>query len=282
VAGPTQFYRTVIAVLKGANVPFLVGGAYALSTYTRINKRTKDLDLMIRRLDWPDVARALRGAGILARLSYPHWLGKAQSNGALVDIIFSSGNGGCEVDAGWFEQAPTARILDSVVLLAPPEELIWSKAFVMERERFDGADVLHLVRALAEILDWRRLRDRFSGHEEVLLSHLVLFRYAYPGEADRVPGELLRELFGIVDGRPARRTKLCRGTLLSRAQYLVDVSAGGLIDARRPPFGRLSRRELQIWTRGIDRVPQRQRKSDTPAGRATALPEGAAKISTLP
>jgi hypothetical protein len=27
------------------------------------------------------------------------------------------------------------------------EEMVWQKAFIMERERFDGADVVHLIQA---------------------------------------------------------------------------------------------------------------------------------------
>ena len=34
------------------------------------------------------------------------------------------------------------------------EETLWSKAFVMERERYDGADVAHLILAHGERLDW--------------------------------------------------------------------------------------------------------------------------------
>jgi hypothetical protein len=57
------------------------------------------------------------------------------------------------------------------------EETIWSKAFVMERERYDGADIAHLLRASAERLDWHRLLERFDAHWPVLLSHLILFGF---------------------------------------------------------------------------------------------------------
>jgi hypothetical protein len=33
------------------------------------------------------------------------------------------------------------------------EEVIWSKAFVTERERYDGADIMHVLLACAETLD---------------------------------------------------------------------------------------------------------------------------------
>ena len=64
----------------------------------------------------------------------------------------------------------------------PVEEMIWSKAFLMERERFDGADVLHLMRARQKEINWPRLLSRFGEHWRVLLSHLVLFPYVYPNE----------------------------------------------------------------------------------------------------
>ena len=68
------------------------------------------------------------------------------------------------------------RVLDVPVRLIPAEEMIWSKAFVMERERYDGADVAHILRACAETLDWPRLLQRFDGHWRVLLQHLVHVR----------------------------------------------------------------------------------------------------------
>jgi hypothetical protein len=59
-----------------------------------------------------------------------------------VDVIWSSGNGIANVDPSWFEYALEEDVLGQHVFLCPPEEMIWSKAFVMERERFDGADVI--------------------------------------------------------------------------------------------------------------------------------------------
>ncbi len=61
--------------------------------------------------------------------------------------------------------------------------MIWSKAFIMERERYDGADIAHLILACGRDLDWRRLLGRFGRRWRVLLSHLVLFGFVYPGGA---------------------------------------------------------------------------------------------------
>ncbi|HYN10006.1 MAG TPA: hypothetical protein VES67_21660 [Vicinamibacterales bacterium] len=255
----TDFYRAVLRALKLAGVEFLIGGTYALARHTGIDRRTKDLDLMIRRRDWSAAARALRTRGIYTRLSFPHWLAKVLSGRSQVDIIFSGGNGLTRVDDVWFERGVPARVLGFNVLLSAPEELLWSKAFVMERERFDGADVLHLILARAETLDWEHLCDRFRGHEGVLLAYLILFGYVYPGEAARVPFWMIPRLFEASDPPRPRTGRLCRGTLLSRAQYLIDVERWGFSDARRPPFGSMTDREYTIWTNAIAQHWSRRR-----------------------
>jgi hypothetical protein len=150
-----------------------------------------------------------------------------------VDLIFSSGNGIAVVDDAWFEHARPALVMGVDVLLAPPEEMIWSKSFVLERERYDGADVNHLIRACGQQLDWERLLTRFDRYWEVLFSHLLLFRFAYPG-SDAVPEWVVRELVRRTLAAPAAELPdaLCRGTLMSRVQYQHDLDRG-LEDGRR-------------------------------------------------
>jgi hypothetical protein len=159
------------------------------------------------------------------------------------------------VDDGWFEYAVPAEVLGIPVKLCPPEETIWSKALIMERERYDGADVAHLIRALGPGLDWPRLLRRFGPHWRVLLSHLILFGFVYPGERWRIPPKVMRELtkrlLTEVDaGHPDER--LCGGTLLSRAQYLPDVQAWGYRDARLSPTGSMTDDDVVRWTAGIE------------------------------
>jgi len=251
MANSIPFYRTVLRTLKDAGLPFLIGGGYALRYYTRIRRVARDLDVMVVREDWPRAARALRKAGIYTRLPFPHWLGKAVNGVSYVDIIFSSGNAMVSVQRDWFDLAVRARVIGCDVLICPPEELLWSKAFVMERERFDGADVLHLILKVGKAFDWQRLCERFAGHERVLLSHLLLFGYVYPTQADLVPPAVIRRLMAVSPGLRSCDVKLCRGPLLSRAQYLVDLERWGFVDARLPPHGPLSRRDNAIWTRAI-------------------------------
>src|SRR3712207_1761746 len=43
-----HIYRHVLEVLTDAEVPFLVGGAYAFTRYTGIERSTKDFDVFVR------------------------------------------------------------------------------------------------------------------------------------------------------------------------------------------------------------------------------------------
>jgi hypothetical protein len=251
----SQFYRRVMLVLMDGNVDFLVGGAFAFVRYTGLSRDTKDLDLFVRRRDWPRVTALLAQEGIDTDLTFPHWLGKAfggRDREFFVDIIFSGGNGVAEVDDLWFEHAPQDSTLGFAVRLMPVEEMIWSKAFIMERERFDGADVIHLIRARQHDLDWQRLVRRFGEHWRVLLAHLILFSYIYPTEP--VQQAIVDELVQRLKSDPSAEidVPLCRGTLLSRAQYLDDVERLHYVDARIAPQGAITPEDAALWTNAID------------------------------
>ena len=114
-----------------------------------------------------------------------------------------------------------------------------------------------MLRVTADSLDWRRLLDRFGSEWRVLLVHLILFGYVYPGERDRVPAWVVRELTGRLDAeleRPDADRDLFRGTLLSREQYLPDVERWGYRDARlRDEGGAMTDRQVAKWTEAIER-----------------------------
>jgi hypothetical protein len=253
-AGTARFYRVTLRALMEAGIPFLVGGAYAFSKYTGVTRDTKDFDLFVRRAHARQALKALQAAGYTTDLTFPHWLGKAFHGDASVDIIYSSGNGAVPVDDAWFERSLPDMILDTPVQLCPPEEMIRSKAFILERERYDGADIAHLLLARGDQLDWRFMIDRFGPYWRVLLSHLVLFPFIYPDDASKVPAWVMQELtgqMGEVSERERGKTKVCGGTLLSRQQYLIDIGAWGYKDARLLHPGGMTRKDIAHWTAAI-------------------------------
>ena len=249
---PYKFYRDVLDGLNECRFSYLVGGGHALERYAGMVRDTKDLDLFVRPGDAPDVLKMLADMGYKTELCFPHWLGKVIDGKYFIDIIFSSGNGICTVDDGWFDHSVAGEILGVTINFCPPEELIWTKAFVMERERFDGADIAHIIRARGKQLDWQRLLRRFEDYCQVLLSHLILFDFIYPSERSLaipswVMGELIERL-QAEKGEPLSRNRVCRGTLLSRSQYRIDVENWGYQDARRLPSGSMTAEQVAHWT----------------------------------
>lgn len=249
-----RFYTGAMATLQAAGVPFLVTGAYAFTCYTGIERHTKDFDLFITAKNLDAALEALHEAGYKTDLTFPHWLAKAFEGDASVDLIFASGNGLWTVNESWFDRAMEVDVLGVAALLCPPEETILMKAFIMERERFDGADVSHLLRDCAEGMDWAHLLQLFGPHWRVLFGHLVLFGYIYPSERHRIPAQLLRDFSRRLEKEQNEPTdeKICRGTLLSREQYLSDVEQAGYVDARELPIGSMTESEISDWTAAIE------------------------------
>jgi hypothetical protein len=251
-----DFYETALIALTEAELPFLVGGAYALAHYTGIVRHTKDLDLFVLPDDCEPVLQVLAEAGYRTELTAPHWIAKAFYGEDFIDVIFSSGNGIAAVDEEWFAHAVEAEVLGRRVKVCPPEETIWSKAYVMERERYDGADIAHLLRACGTRMDWLRLLRRFGAHWRVLLSHLILFGFIYPDERGQVPNWVMQELLARLQSeleKPPLPERICQGTLLSRAQYLIDIESWGYEDARLLPRGVLTPADTAQLTASVER-----------------------------
>jgi hypothetical protein len=107
-----------------------------------------------------------------------------------------------------------------------------------------------------ESLNWKRLLARFGSYWAVLLSHLTLFGFIYPGERAQLPEwvqeELLERMREDKTVSPSL-ARVCRGTILSREQYLIDVQQWGFQDARLAgPHATMSREEVARWTAAIE------------------------------
>jgi hypothetical protein len=246
-----QFYLSALDVLDGAGIRYCVAGAYALAAHAGIIRHTKDLDLFLKRDDMPRALAAFERSGWRTERTHPHWLGKAfapEPVDAFVDLIFRAASGMWEVDDEWLDHAVPGPVVGRMAPLCPAEELIWSKAMVMERHRFDGADIAHVIHARGPQLDWSRLLRRAVGHDGILLGHLAFYRYVYPCEADYVPMSILETLLRRIGEHRVPDERVCRGTMLSWEQYLTDVNDRGMTDGRLKPHGKLTPEEVERWT----------------------------------
>src|SRR5437667_6084352 len=258
---PNDFHRRSVAALQDAEVPFLIGGAYVVEVYSGASRRSKDFDLYVRPHHVAAAMNALVHAGYKAEMTFPHWLAKAKRGRDCVDLIFRAGNGLCEVDDSWFERARDDELLGLQVKLCAPEEMIWMKAYIMERERFDGADIAHILRRCAGELDWPHLVGRFGADWRVLLSHLILFGYIYPSERARIPVAIMEDLITRLRSEAIApdAARLCRGTLLSRKQYLVDIQEWGFRNARLEERVQMNTKDIAHWTKAIVKEEQARR-----------------------
>ncbi len=259
------FYRQVIGILNRNFVPYLLGGGFAFEFYTHIGRSIKDMDIFVSRKSVEGAFKVLAEAGFRTELTFPHWLGKVFHDDITIDAIFSSGNGLCEVDDVWFEHATPGQVFGFPIKFCPVEEMIWSKAFIMERERYDGGDIAHLILKCGHRLDWNHLVNRFGAHWRVLLSHIVLFGYIYPSERLLVPPNILRSLLSRFDQEvqtPSTAKQPCQGPLLSRSQFRVDVEKLGYKDPRLPPEGKMSEQDTALWTDAGEAEATNRSKTD--------------------
>ncbi len=256
-----RLHRRSVAALQNADIPFLIGGAYVVEIYAGVSRQTKDFDLYLRPQHVDSALDALKRAGYKTEKTFPHWLAKAERGRDCVDLIFRAGNGLCEVDNSWFERAHNSEFLGLQVKLCAPEEMIWMKAYIMERERFDGADIAHILQSCAEKIDWPHLVHRFGQDWRVLLSHLVLFGYIYPGERDKIPPAIIDDLIARLQSeeRTAGASRICNGTLLSRKQYLLDIQERGFRDARLQARVHMNAKDIAHWTKAITKEEDARR-----------------------
>jgi hypothetical protein len=224
-----------LSALQDAGLDPMVGGAYALRAHTGLWRDTKDLDLFLPKARIHEALAVLERGGFRTEMTDPLWIAKAFGGPYFVDLIFSSGNGIVSVDNSWQRHATVSLVLDRRTLIVPPEEMIWSKAYIQERERFDGADIHHLLRAGGGGFDWPRLLSRFRDHWHVLYGHLVSFWFAFPSDRGQIPTWVMQELSSRLAREvsdPVPDERVCRGTLLSRQQYLFELDEHGYVDAR--------------------------------------------------
>lgn len=226
-------FREALKALVASDVKFLVAGAFATNFHTGFWRNTKDLDVFCLPGDAAAILEVLARAGFATYVEEKHWLGKAKKKDETVDVIWGGGNWATFVDEHWFQLASPGTVLDIPVLIAPAEDIILSKAWVAGRERYDGTDIAHLIRARGRDFDWDDLVLRFGHHWMLLLQYLVLFRFVYPEERDVVPLRLIRELAARIGTDAELSDGLrFRGPLVDRYGYLYDLRHEGLPDPR--------------------------------------------------
>ena len=228
-------YQGVIHHLLAARVAFAVSGGFAFHHHTGIWRTTKDLDLVIAPSDVPAAFKVLVDEGFETYVQDPVWLAKARRGEYFVDLITGVGNATLTVEPSWIDRAAEDEVLGIRCKILGVEEMIASKLFVTRRERFDGADIAHLLRSCSQSLNWDRLCALTSPHWEMLYWQLVLFAYIYPTRVGAIPQHVWRDLqtrFAELTQNQANG-KSFRGSLIDPKMFAIDVSEWGERDLYR-------------------------------------------------
>src|SRR5579871_6131567 len=223
-------FREILTLFKQKHVPFAVAGAFALQEHTGICRDTKDLDLFLTVESACRAMKFLRAAGFECETCDPVWLYKAHRDGFFVDLITGMSNATLTVEDSWIRRAKPAMIHGVQTRVLAAEELLASKLFVTRRERFDGADIAHVIYGTHGKLDWQRILQLVGENWEVLFWALVLFRYAYPAHSGLVPMEIWRDLIRRFDDAIANPNPNARfrGSLIDDKMFAIDVNEWGL------------------------------------------------------
>jgi hypothetical protein len=223
-------YRIMLDLLNESKIPYLLSGAFAMYEYTGLKRPTKDIDIFCLPEDYPSILNFFKEEGYEIELTDERWLGKVWHKKDFMDVIWSTASQVYSVKETWFENARKSEALGQKVMIMGPEELVYTKLFVRNRERYDGADVNHMLLRYGKKLDWDKLMTLIENHWPLLLIQVLEFLFIYPEGRVIVPKKVLEELMKRqeeVNDLPEPETKVCRGPLIDHTQYLTDIHDWG-------------------------------------------------------
>jgi len=227
------FYAECLKLLTQSGIPFLLSGTYAVTAYTGIVRPTKDLDVFCKAGDFPKILAYFQARGYRTDVEDERWIAKVWQGEHFFDVIFAMSNGIAPITDEWFGGDDRITVYGTEARITPPTELILSKMFIQDRYRYDGADVVHVLYRANDRIEWKKLLRYMEPYWEVLMTHLLAFRFVYPTERDLIPRWLMAEMTERLQaqlGLPPARIKVCRGRLFSPRDYVTDITEWGFAD----------------------------------------------------
>ena len=198
-------YKCVLDKLSEEQIPFALGGGLALGVYTEKFRRSKDLDVYIVPEHRDQVVRAMSECGLddyfPVKEYHRHWIYRGHRDDVIVDAIWAMANRRADVDDRWVKGGPMVQMFEQEFRVVPPEELLWSKLYVLQRDRCDWPDIVNLVYAAGPTLDWNHLLNRVGNDRPLLKGVLSVFSWVSPQRAAEIPKQIWQKL-GLTVPRP--------------------------------------------------------------------------------
>jgi hypothetical protein len=219
-----RVYVSAIKALEEDQIPFALGGGFALSTYTTRWRNTKDIDFFILPRDRVQAAESLSKAGFKDYFSLkPYdrgWIYRSCQGDVIIDLIWSMANQRKEVDELCFLHAPRIEIFDHIVPILSPEELLWWKLYVLQRDRCDWPDIINLIYAVGPCMDWNRLIERVGDDLPLVQALLQVFNWVCPERAGLLPRSL-RNRFHLADSSDGADALASRVKLIDNRSWFA-------------------------------------------------------------
>jgi hypothetical protein len=170
--------KKAASALRGADIPFLLGGS--LASWARGGPETRhDLDLMIKQEDVGRAVAALTDVGMRAEDPPEEWLVKAWDGEVLVDLIFSPK--GLPIDDDVIARGEERAVLSMQMRVMAIEDVLVTKLMAIDEQHIRYEGLLPIARALREQVDWAHVRTAtaaspFARAFFVLLEGLDILR----------------------------------------------------------------------------------------------------------
>jgi hypothetical protein len=220
-----RIYQAVIERAQKLEIPFALGGAFAVATYTGYWRNTKDLDLYVLPQYRDRLIHVTREVGLqdyYGEKPYDRWwIYRSYGGDTIVDIIWAMANHRAQIDDLWMS-GPEIELRGYALKVLPAEAMLWDKLYIMQRDRCDWPDVLNLLYVAGSEIRWDYVVRRMGADSALLAGILAVFAWIAPGSARNLPDWLWPQL-GIAE--PA-----------ASAMMEIDKPHVDLLD-RRPWFG---------------------------------------------
>jgi hypothetical protein len=162
--------KRVAAVLKLAEIPFALGGSFAVYAHGG-HSGDHDVDFLIRQADVDRALDALVAEGFTAERPPEDWLVKVYDEGRMVDLIHRPIE--TPVTDETFRET-VVRVVDAIHMpVLSATQLMVHKLLSYSQHYCDFAKGLPLARSLREQIDWDRVRKE-TAHSPYAEAFLVL------------------------------------------------------------------------------------------------------------
>ena len=176
--------KKAAATLRGAGIPFLIGGSLAL--WARGGPEyVGDLDVVVKEEDVGRAKEALEAAGFKGEEAPEEWLLMVRDGDTVIDLIHEPT--GFKVTDETLARGQEIDVLGMSVPLMALEDIFTTKLLALKEHYLDFEGILPFARALREQVDWNEVRRRTeaSPFARAFFTLIEGLEIVSPGAADK-------------------------------------------------------------------------------------------------